>query len=89
MVLALAGIQRGNDTRALRVWLVGDGAARLDLPRRSVLRVHRASTTRASASTTNMFGSSFFTLTGFHGAHVTIGVVWLLSLVCASRSAAA
>lgn len=30
---------------------------------------------------TNLFGSSFFTLTGFHGAHVTAGVIWLLSLL--------
>ena len=29
---------------------------------------------------TNLFGSTFFTLTGFHGAHVTLGVIWLLSL---------
>ncbi len=29
---------------------------------------------------TNLFGSSFFTLTGFHGAHVTAGVLWLWSL---------
>jgi len=29
---------------------------------------------------TNLFGSSFFTLTGFHGAHVTAGVLWLLTL---------
>jgi heme/copper-type cytochrome/quinol oxidase subunit 3 len=29
---------------------------------------------------TNLFGSSFFILTGFHGAHVTIGVIWLLAL---------
>ena len=30
--------------------------------------------------TTSLFGSSFFTLTGFHGVHVTIGVIMLLSL---------
>ena len=30
---------------------------------------------------TNLFGSTFFTLTGFHGAHVTVGVIWLLSIV--------
>jgi heme/copper-type cytochrome/quinol oxidase subunit 3 len=30
---------------------------------------------------TNLFGSSFFTLTGFHGAHVTIGVIWLGTLL--------
>ena len=30
---------------------------------------------------TNLFGTTFFTLTGFHGAHVTVGVIWLLSIV--------
>jgi len=29
---------------------------------------------------TNLFGASFFTLTGFHGAHVTLGVIWLFAL---------
>ena len=29
---------------------------------------------------TNLFGTTFFVLTGLHGAHVTIGIVWLLSL---------
>jgi len=31
--------------------------------------------------TTSLFGSSFYTLTGFHGVHVTLGVIMLLSLV--------
>ena len=30
---------------------------------------------------TNLFGSSFFTLTGFHGAHVSAGVLWLMTLL--------
>jgi cytochrome c oxidase subunit 3/cytochrome o ubiquinol oxidase subunit 3 len=30
---------------------------------------------------TNLFGPTFFVLTGFHGTHVTLGVIWLLSLV--------
>ncbi|HUO63107.1 MAG TPA: heme-copper oxidase subunit III, partial [Terriglobales bacterium] len=29
---------------------------------------------------TNLFGSTFFVLTGFHGAHVTGGVIWLLAM---------
>ena len=29
---------------------------------------------------TNLFGTTFFVLTGFHGAHVTVGVIWLLSI---------
>jgi heme/copper-type cytochrome/quinol oxidase subunit 3 len=28
----------------------------------------------------NLFGASFYTLTGFHGTHVTIGVIWLISI---------
>jgi len=38
--------------------------------------VHEGLTVR-----TNLFGSSFFTLTGFHGAHVSAGVLWLLTLL--------
>jgi heme/copper-type cytochrome/quinol oxidase subunit 3 len=30
--------------------------------------------------TTNIFGSAFYTLTGFHGVHVSVGIVLLLSL---------
>jgi heme/copper-type cytochrome/quinol oxidase subunit 3 len=26
----------------------------------------------------NLFGSTFYTLTGLHGSHVTVGVLWLL-----------
>ena len=78
MVLALAAIQRG-DQRRLRVWLlttallgttfVGGQAYEFTTFVRKGLSLHQ-----------NLFGSSFFVLTGFHGAHVTIGVVMLLSL---------
>ncbi len=27
---------------------------------------------------TSLFGSTFYTMTGFHGAHVSVGVIWLL-----------
>jgi heme/copper-type cytochrome/quinol oxidase subunit 3 len=30
--------------------------------------------------TTNIFGSAFYTLTGFHGVHVSVGIVFLLTL---------
>ena len=30
---------------------------------------------------TSLFGASFFTLTGFHGAHVVIGLIWLVILL--------
>jgi cytochrome c oxidase subunit 3/cytochrome o ubiquinol oxidase subunit 3 len=28
-----------------------------------------------------LFGSSFYTLTGFHGVHVTVGIIMLMSMV--------
>ncbi len=31
--------------------------------------------------TSSLFGSSFYTLTGFHGVHVTVGIIMLLALV--------
>ena len=31
--------------------------------------------------TTSLFGSSFYALTGFHGVHVTVGIIMLMSLV--------
>ncbi|HEX2095452.1 MAG TPA: cytochrome c oxidase subunit 3 [Longimicrobiaceae bacterium] len=33
---------------------------------------------------TNLFGSTFYLLTGFHGAHVTVGVIYLLTLTTLS-----
>lgn len=32
----------------------------------------------------NLFGTTFFVLTGTHGVHVTIGVLWLLSILVTS-----
>jgi cytochrome c oxidase subunit 3/cytochrome o ubiquinol oxidase subunit 3 len=30
---------------------------------------------------TNLFGATFFTLTGFHGAHVAVGALWIFMLI--------
>jgi cytochrome c oxidase subunit III len=37
--------------------------------------------------TTNIFASAFYVLTGFHGLHVTIGVLAILSVLWRSRTA--
>ncbi len=43
---------------------------------------------KAVTWTTSLFGSTFFVLTGFHGTHVAIGVVWLtVVLIMALRGA--
>jgi len=35
--------------------------------------------------TTSLFGSSFYTLTGFHGVHVTVGIIMLLAFVAINK----
>jgi cytochrome c oxidase subunit 3 len=35
--------------------------------------------------TTNLFASSFFVLTGFHGLHVTFGLLLILAVLLRSR----
>jgi heme/copper-type cytochrome/quinol oxidase subunit 3 len=82
MVLALNAIQRGSIAR-MRVWLIavavlgcifiGGQIYEFSVFYEEGLRLD-----------TNLFGSSFFVLTGFHGAHVTVGIIWLLSLVISS-----
>jgi heme/copper-type cytochrome/quinol oxidase subunit 3 len=34
--------------------------------------------------TTNIFGSAFYTLTGFHGVHVSVGIIMLMALLVMS-----
>jgi len=78
MVLALAGLQRG-DLRASRIWILGTallGLIFLGGQFFEFTEFYREGLTLQ----TNIFGATFFTVTGFHGAHVTIGVIWLLSL---------
>ena len=78
MVLALAAIQR-NDIRNTKVWLLATAFLGLAFLGGQVYEftifVQEGLTIR-----TNLFGSSFFLLTGFHGTHVGIGVLMLLSL---------
>jgi heme/copper-type cytochrome/quinol oxidase subunit 3 len=79
MVLALAAVQRDDRFQA-RVWLGGTaffGLIFLGFQAYEFTSfVHEGLTLRQ-----NLFGSTFFVLTGFHGAHVSLGVVWLLSLL--------
>ena len=82
MVLALASIQRGNQ-RGLRVWLGATAALGLVFLGGQFYEF-TSFYHEGLGLTTNIFGNAFFTLTGFHGAHVTIGVIWLVSLIIVS-----
>jgi heme/copper-type cytochrome/quinol oxidase subunit 3 len=78
MVLALAAIQRG-DHRRFRIWILATALFGLTFIGGQVFEFtefYREGLTLKA----NLFGSTFFTLTGLHGAHVTVGIIWLLSL---------
>lgn len=82
MVLALNAVQRGDKTWG-RFWLATTallGIVFLGFQAYEFTAfVHEGLTLR-----TSLFGSTFFVLTGFHGGHVLIGVIWLLTLVVRS-----
>ena len=78
MVLALAAVQRG-DRRQARLWLFGTAFFGLIFLGFQVYEFI-AFAQRGLTLQQNLFGSTFFVLTGLHGVHVTIGVLWLLSL---------
>jgi len=75
MVMALAAIERG-DQRRLRRFLIATAllgllflsgqAVEFTLLYQHGLSLH-----------SDLFGASFFTLTGFHGAHVSVGILWI------------
>jgi cytochrome c oxidase subunit III len=78
IVLALYGAQRGN-RKMLLGWLAATIMCGVFFVGMQVYEfthfVHKGLTLQR-----NMFGASFFTLTGFHGTHVTIGVIWLITM---------
>ena len=77
MVLALAALQRG-DHRGLRIWLMATALQGCVFIGGQAFEFTVFVREGVSLST-NLFGTSFFVLTGFHGAHVTVGVIMLLS----------
>jgi heme/copper-type cytochrome/quinol oxidase subunit 3 len=82
MVLALAAAQ-ANNQRQLRIWLMATallGLVFLGGQYFEFTTFHGGLHHEPVWLDTNQFGATFFLLTGFHGAHVTVGAVWLLSL---------
>jgi len=78
MVLAVSAVARG-DRRNTKLWLVVTallGATFLGGQVYEFTSFYR----EGLGFTTSLFSSSFYTLTGFHGAHVLIGIIMLLSL---------
>lgn len=82
MVLSLSALQRG-DHKNTRIWLLATallGAVFLG----GQYYEFTVFVAEGLTLSQNIFGTTFFVLTGFHGTHVAIGVMMLLSMYGAS-----
>ena len=82
MVLALAAVQ-GGDRRGLRNFLsltILGGLLLLGMQAYEWTHlIHHGLTLTGTPSGASLFGTTFFIITGFHGDHVTGGVIYLSS----------
>ena len=79
MVLALSNMNRG-DERRFRIWLVCTALLGSIFISGQVYEFN-GFLNEGLGYTTNIFSSAFYSLTGFHGAHVAIGIIMLMSLL--------
>ncbi len=78
MVLSLSAIQRADHRRA-RAWLLTTALLGSTFVAGQVYEF-TTFVGEGLGYTTNLQSSAFYTLTGFHGVHVSIGIIMLLSL---------
>ncbi len=78
MVLALAAIQKRN-MAGTRLWLAATATLGMGFVGFQIYEFSHFMHEGLLLST-NLFGSTFYVLTGFHGTHVTVGVIWLWTL---------
>ena len=79
MVLALSAAQRADFGR-MRLWLLTTAMLGMTFVGGQVYEF-KTFVKEGLTLKTNLFGTTFFVLTGFHGVHVTVGILMLLSLV--------
>lgn len=78
MVLALSALQRGDIARN-RLWLLITALLGATFIGGQVYEF-TSFYHEGLGYTTNIFGSAFYTMTGFHGVHVTVGIIMLMTL---------
>ena len=79
MVMALEAIKRDQRARTWQ-WLVATallGTTFLALKGTEYAELFHEGLTPDA----NIFGSIYFTLTGFHAAHILVGIIWILAVV--------
>jgi heme/copper-type cytochrome/quinol oxidase subunit 3 len=82
MVLSLVAAEK-RDFARMRLWLVATALLGMTFVGGQVYEFtsfyHEG--LKIGGTGSNLFGSTFYVLTGFHGVHVTVGILMLLSLV--------
>ena len=79
VVLALYGAQKGN-RKMLITWLSATVLCGMFFVGMQVYEFTHFFH-KGLGYSTNLFSQTFYTLTGFHGSHVTVGVIWLGTLL--------
>jgi cytochrome c oxidase subunit 3 len=79
VVMALYGAQKGN-RKMLVGWLAATVMCGLFFVSMQVYEFTHFFH-KGMGYGTNLFTSTFYTLTGFHGSHVSVGVIWLSTLL--------
>jgi cytochrome c oxidase subunit III len=79
VVMALYGAQKGN-RKMLVGWLSATVLCGLFFVSMQVYEFNHFYH-KGMGYGTNLFSSTFYTLTGFHGSHVSVGVIWLSTLL--------
>jgi cytochrome o ubiquinol oxidase subunit 3 len=79
MALAVNAIQKGN-VKSMRFSLLTTAFFGLIFLGCQVFEFHGFVYEKHMTLSNSILGSTFFTLTGTHGLHVLIGVIWLLSM---------
>ena len=78
MVLALASVQR-NNPKGAKIWLAATALLGMTFIAGQCYEFTHFFWDGLKLQT-NLFGCTFYVLTGFHGTHVTVGIIWLWTL---------
>ncbi|MEP7060229.1 MAG: heme-copper oxidase subunit III [Actinomycetota bacterium] len=84
MVLAVAAAQKADLVR-MRIWLLVTALLGMTFVAGQVYEFTSFSHEGLKLGT-NLFGTTFYVLTGFHGLHVTVGIIMLLALTSFSQA---
>ncbi len=79
MVMALAAVRSGRP-KQMRNWLIATAIFGLIFLSGQVYE-YSLLLQEGIYPNSNLFGATFFTTTGFHGTHVLIGVIWIVSVL--------